>query len=55
MTKQSGNMYKEIGKCQGYDKLKEESLKVKNNDFVLFIAEIINCSAQMKRRMKGSK
>lgn len=45
MTKQSGIIYKEIGKCQGCDKLKEESLIVKKNDFVLFMAEIINCSA----------
>lgn len=48
MVRQSGVMSKEIYKCQGCDKLKEETPIVKKNDFVLFMAEIINCSAQTK-------
>lgn len=55
MVRQSEVRSKEINKCQGCDKLKKETLIVKKNDFVLFPAEIINCSAQTKSRNERIK
>ncbi|XP_067281993.1 uncharacterized protein [Pseudorasbora parva] len=55
MVRQPGNRSKEMNMCQGCDKLKEETLIVKRNDFVMFMAEIINCSAQTKSRNERIK
>lgn len=46
ITKQNGDTNKDAEKCKRCDKLKEETLQVNKNDFVLFMADIINCSAQ---------
>lgn len=45
----------DVNKCQECDKLKEETLLVKKNDFILFMAEINNCSAQTKSRNERIK
>ncbi len=55
MAKQTEIKNKNIDKCQKCDKLKEETLIVSKNDFVLFMAEIINCSAQTKSRNERIK
>lgn len=58
VDKQSETSRKEMNqgmKCQGCNKLKEETLIVKKNDFVMFMAEIINCSAQTKSRNERIK
>ena len=49
-TRQIGNKITVVGKYKSCDKLKEETLIVNKNDFVLFMAEIINCSAQTQSR-----
>ena len=46
VTKQNDTKNKGVGNCKRCDKLKEETLLVSKNDFVLFMADIINCSAQ---------
>lgn len=38
--------------CKKCDKIKEDTLIVSKSDFVLFMAEVINCSAQTERRTK---
>lgn len=50
LSRQNDTRNKNTAKCDGCDKLKEETLIVSKNDFVLFMAEIINCSAQTKNR-----
>jgi hypothetical protein len=55
MAKQTEIKNKNIDMCQKCDKLKEETLIVSKNDFVLFMAEIINCSAQTKSRNERIK
>lgn len=48
VTKQNDTKKKETGKRNRCDKLKEETLLVSKNDFVLFMADLINCSAETK-------
>ena len=54
-TRQIGNKITVVGKYKSCDKLKEETLIVNKNDFVLFMAEIINCSAQTQSRNERIK
>lgn len=42
-------------KCTKCDKIKEETLIVDKNDFVLFMAEVVNCSAQTSSRNERIK
>lgn len=46
---------KVVGECAKCDKLKEDTLIVSKSDFVLFMAEIINCSAQTRSRTERIK
>ena len=46
---------KVVGECAKCDKLKVETLIVSKGDFVLFMAEIINCSAQTSSRTERIK
>lgn len=55
VTKQNDTKNKGVGNCKRCDKLKEETLLVNKNDFVLFMADIINCSAQTKSRNERIK
>lgn len=42
-------------KCTKCDKIKEETLIVSKSNFILFIAEVINCSAQTTSRTERIK
>lgn len=46
---------KDMIKCKKCDKIKEETLIVDKNEFVLFMAEVINCSAQTTSRTERIK
>lgn len=48
-------MNKDTEKCKRYDKLKKETVLVSKNDFVPFMADIINCSAQSSSRNERIK
>lgn len=41
--------------CEGCSRLKTDTLIVKKTDFVLFMVEVINCSAQTERKMEKIK
>lgn len=55
VTKQNDAKNKDAEKCKRCDKLKEETLLVSKNDFVLFMADIMNCSAQASSRNERIK
>lgn len=55
VTRQNDTRNKDAGKCVGCDKVKEETLIVNKNDFVFFMADIVNCSAQTKSRNERIK
>lgn len=55
VTKQNVVKNKDAEQCKRCDKLKEETLLVSKNDFVLFMADIINCSAQSGSRNERIK
>lgn len=38
--------------CQGCSKIKEDTLLMRKDDFVLFMVEVINCTAQAERKME---
>lgn len=41
--------------CQGCSKIKEDTLLMRKDDFVLFMVEIINCTAQVERKTEKIK
>lgn len=55
VSKQNENRNKNTETCQKCEQLKAETLIVSKNDFVIFMAEIINCSAQTKSRNERIK
>ena len=46
------NHDKSTNDCEGCNKSEREDLAINKSDFVLFVAEIINCSAQTQSRKK---
>lgn len=55
VTKQRETNSTEAGNCKGCDRVKEDTLLVNKNDFLLFMADVINCSAQTQSRNERIK
>lgn len=55
VIRQSDTRNQDVVKCGGCNRLKEETLIVNKNDFVFFMADVVNCSAQTKSRNERIK